>query len=60
MRRLKFTREGKFLQQFGKPGMSGGSADTKNMGSPANLVVDPSINEVYVADGYSNRNRRQS
>ena len=30
---LKFTREGKFLQQFGKPGMSGGSADTKNMGS---------------------------
>ena len=38
---LKFTREGKFLQQFGKPGMSGGSADTKNMGSPANLTVDP-------------------
>ena len=30
---LKFTREGKFLQQFGKPGTSGGSADTKNMGS---------------------------
>jgi hypothetical protein len=51
---LKFTREGKFLQQFGKPGMSGGSADTKNMGSPANLVVDPATNEVYVADGYSN------
>ncbi len=38
---LKFTREGKFLQQFGKPGMSGGSADTKNMGQPANLTVDP-------------------
>ena len=51
---LKFTREGKFLEQFGKPGMSGGSADTKNMGSPANLVVDPAANEVYVADGYSN------
>ena len=34
--------------------MSGGSADTKNMGSPANLVVDPATNEVYVADGYSN------
>jgi hypothetical protein len=51
---LKFTREGKFLQQFGKPGMNGGSADTKNMGSPANLTVDPVTNEVYVADGYTN------
>ena len=51
---LKFTRDGKFLQQFGKPGGSGGSADTKNMGSPANLVVDSATNEVYVADGYSN------
>ena len=52
---LKFTREGKFLEQFGKPGMSGGSADTKNMGGPANLTVDPATNEVYVADGYRNR-----
>ena len=51
---LKFTREGKFIAQFGKPGMSGGSADTKNMGSPANLTIDPMTNEVYVADGYSN------
>jgi len=51
---LKFTRDGKFLQQFGKPGMSGGSADTKNMGKPANLTVDPASNEVYVADGYGN------
>src|SRR5258705_4910978 len=51
---LKFTSDGKSLQQFGKPGMSGGSADTKTMGSPANLVVDPATNEVYVADGYSN------
>jgi len=52
---LKFTREGKFLQQFGKPGMRGGSADTRNMGQPANLTVDPVSNEVYVADGYGNR-----
>jgi hypothetical protein len=52
---LRFTREGKFLSQFGKPGMSTGSADTKNMGSPANLAVDPVSNEVYVADGYRNR-----
>jgi DNA-binding beta-propeller fold protein YncE len=52
---LKFTREGKFLQQFGKPGTRGGSADTKNLGQPANLTVDPASNEVYVADGYRNR-----
>jgi hypothetical protein len=52
---LKFTREGKFLQQFGKPGARGGSGDTKNMGQPANLTVDPATNEVYVADGYRNR-----
>jgi len=52
---LKFTREGKFLQQFGKPGARGGSADTKNLGQPANLTVDSAGNEVYVADGYRNR-----
>jgi DNA-binding beta-propeller fold protein YncE len=52
---LKFTREGKFLRQFGKPGARGGSADTTNLGQPANLTVDPASNEVYVADGYRNR-----
>jgi len=52
---LKFTREGNFLRQFGKPGARGGSADTTNLGQPANLTVDPASNEVYVADGYRNR-----
>jgi hypothetical protein len=52
---LKFTREGRFLRQFGKPGARGGSADTTNLGQPANLTVDPASNEVYVADGYRNR-----
>jgi len=52
---LTFTRQGKFLRQFGKAGMSKGSADTANMRGPANLVVDPASNEVYVADGYGNR-----
>jgi hypothetical protein len=51
----KFTREGKFLQQFGKPGTNGGSADTRNLGQPANLTIDPVSNEIYVADGYRNR-----
>ena len=52
---LTFTRQGKFLRQFGKAGMSKGSADTSNMRGPANLVVDQTSNEVYVADGYGNR-----
>ncbi len=52
---LTFTRQGKFIRQFGKAGMSKGSADTSNLRGPANLVVDATSNEVYVADGYGNR-----
>ena len=52
---LKFTTQGKFLAQFGHQGKSGGSADTQNLGGPANLTVDSENNELYVADGYRNR-----
>ena len=52
---LKFTRQGKFVKQFGRQGKSGGSADTQNVAGAANLTVDPTSNEVYVADGYRNR-----
>jgi NHL repeat len=52
---LKFTAQGKFLAQFGHRGKSGGSADTANLGGPANLTVDSVSNELYVADGYRNR-----
>jgi DNA-binding beta-propeller fold protein YncE len=52
---LKFTRDGKFVKQFGRQGKSGGNADTQNAGGPANLFVDQPSNEVYVADGYRNR-----
>ena len=51
---LKFTREGKFVKQFGRQGKSGGNADTQNVAGAANLTVDPTSNEVYVADGYRN------
>jgi hypothetical protein len=51
---LKFTRGGKFLLQIGHQGKNGGSNDTQNLGGAANMVVDPSTNEVYVADGYVN------
>jgi DNA-binding beta-propeller fold protein YncE len=53
---VKFTPEGKFLQQLGKPGKSEGSnATSQQLGRPAHMVVDAPTNELYVADGYGNR-----
>jgi DNA-binding beta-propeller fold protein YncE len=52
---LKFTREGKFARQLGHQGESGGNNDTKNLRMAADIKVDPTNNEVYVADGYGNR-----
>jgi DNA-binding beta-propeller fold protein YncE len=65
---LKFTRDGKFLQQFGKmdarrgppnqkgqPTFVGGSHDSENFGRVAKIFIDPKANEAYVADGYLNK-----
>ena len=52
---LKFTRDGKFLLQVGRRGMSKGSLDTANFNNPADIFVYPKTNEVFVADGYVNR-----
>ena len=51
---LKFTRDGRFLMQIGKPGQSHGDADTHNLNRPADVRVDPATNELFVADGYGN------
>jgi DNA-binding beta-propeller fold protein YncE len=51
---LKFTRNGCFIMQIGKPGMSKGDADTRNLNRPADTRRDPSTNELFVADGYGN------
>ena len=51
---LKFTHEGKFLMQIGKPSQSKGSDDVENLRLPAKTFVDPKTNELYVADGYGN------
>jgi DNA-binding beta-propeller fold protein YncE len=51
---LKFTQDGKFLMQIGKPGRSKGSNDLENLRQPAKMFVDPKTNELYVADGYGN------
>ena len=52
---LKFTGDGKFLQQFGKAGSTGGSNSPTQFGRPAHMQLDPPANELYVADGYLNR-----
>ena len=64
---VKFTRDGKFLAQDGKPNarQSGknkqgnptfarGSNDPDNFGRVAKIFVDPKANEAYIADGYFN------
>lgn len=52
---LKFTQDGKFLLQIGRQGKSGGSNDTENLNKATTMTVDPTTNELYVADGYGNR-----
>jgi DNA-binding beta-propeller fold protein YncE len=51
---LKFTQEGKFLMQIGKPATSKGSNDIANLRLPAKTFIDKEANELYVADGYGN------
>lgn len=51
---LKFTPDGKFLMQIGKSGPQTGSQDTTRVGKAANVTIDPTTNELYVADGYFN------
>ena len=56
---LKFTQDGKFIAQFGKPGAAtaraGAAIDMENFGRVAKIFVDPKENEAYLADGYGNK-----
>ncbi|MCC7243870.1 MAG: hypothetical protein IT180_18255 [Acidobacteria bacterium] len=65
---VKFTRDGRFLAQFGKPNarvngktasgqptFTRGSTDPDNFGRVAKVFVEPKASEAYVADGYFNR-----
>ena len=52
---LKFTADGKFLQQIGKSGSTGGSNSETQLGRPAHMQIDEAASELYVADGYLNR-----
>ena len=52
---LKFTKDGKFLQQFGNLGKNAGSNSPDQFGRVAKVWIDPKANEAYVADGYLNK-----
>jgi DNA-binding beta-propeller fold protein YncE len=52
---LKFTMDGKFVLQIGKPGQPRDSNATGWLGSPADVAVDVAAKEVFAADGYGNR-----
>ncbi len=55
---LKFRQNGSFVMQIGTPGAVDSNLDTVNLGKPADIYVDYSVNtpngEVFVADGYGN------
>ena len=51
---LKFTHDGKFVLQIGKPGPQTGSADTTRLGRTRTMPPSIETNEIYVADGYGN------
>lgn len=53
---LKFTRNGKFLAQFGHVGRQRpDSNDTENANQSSGIAVYPTTNEVFISDGYVNR-----
>ena len=51
---LKFTRDGKFVKQFGFAYANAGSNDMWAFNKVAKISLDEKANEAYVADGYGN------
>jgi hypothetical protein len=52
---LKFTRDGKFVKQFGFAWASAGSNDMWAFSRVAKISLDEGANEAYVSDGYGNK-----
>jgi hypothetical protein len=52
---LKFTLDGKFVAQFGKPNVSRDSLATDHFFQVAKTFFHAPTNEVFVADGYGNK-----
>ncbi|MEK9507399.1 hypothetical protein WI460_04255 [Gemmatimonadota bacterium Y43] len=51
----KFTRGGELVLTLGEYDVTAGNDSPTLLGGPAAIWVDPSTNEVFVADGYTNR-----
>jgi len=52
---LKFSRDGKFIAQYGVPGRNADSKSMDAFGRVAKISVDNAANEAYVSDGYLNK-----
>jgi DNA-binding beta-propeller fold protein YncE len=52
---LKFTRDGKFLAQFGQAKQPINSSSMTSFGRVAKISFDDKANEAYVSDGYANK-----
>ena len=52
---LKFTKDGKFIKQFGFAWANAGSNDTWAFAQVAKIFVDEANNEAYISDGYKNK-----
>lgn len=52
---LKFTRDGKFLAQYGAPAPDADNSSHERFAGVAEIAFDADANEAYVADGYRNK-----
>jgi DNA-binding beta-propeller fold protein YncE len=52
---LKFSRDGRFLMQIGRPGQPVDSNSREHFGRVAKVSFDRTGDEAYVADGYTNK-----
>jgi DNA-binding beta-propeller fold protein YncE len=52
---LKFTKDGRFLAEYGIPGTDLDSNSMEHFGRPAKIAFDAEASEIYVADGYRNK-----
>lgn len=52
---IKFTHEGKLIQEIGIPGRATNSNSMESFGKVAKITFDTKAQEAYVADGYGNK-----
>jgi len=52
---LKFTHDGKFIQQIGIPGRPTNSNSMDSFGKVAKISFDAKANEAFISDGYGNK-----